>query len=166
MHVINDTHLNPTLSTVKVVRCQGFIEAVLSVGETQKRGVKEMSEQRTIESIQGTQSIEGSTRDEMLKSVRVGQTIKKTFNDRQTTVLKKSFEESADGWFIEVEVDATPSKWRSETALNRDDMVRYIEKGDFLTHPDFPDEPYKIEEKDVANRDDRYYFRILAISAT
>ncbi|WP_322845648.1 hypothetical protein [Pseudomonas sp. B33.4] len=124
-----------------------------------------MSRQRTIESIQGTQSIEGSTLDEMLKSVRVGQTIKKTFNDRQTTVLKKSFEESVSGWFIEIEVDATPSKWRSETALNQDDMARYIEKGDFLTHPDFPDEPFKVEEKDVANRDGRYYFRITSISA-
>ncbi|MFI8225469.1 hypothetical protein [Pseudomonas sp. NPDC085632] len=125
-----------------------------------------MSNQRTIEGIQGTQSLEGITRDEMLKSVRVGQTIKKLVNDRKTTILKKSFEESADGWFIEVEVDATPSKWRSETALNQNEMVRYIEKGDFLTHPDYPDEPYKIEEKDVANRDGRYYFRIWAISAT
>lgn len=165
MRDINDTHLNPTLSTVKVVRCQGFIEAVLSVGETQKRGVKEVSKQRTIEGIQGTLSLEGITRDEMLKSVRVGQTIKQTGDDSKTTILKKSFDESGGGWFIEVEVDATPPTWRSEKVLNRDEMVRYIEKGDFLTHPEYPDEPLKVEEKDVVTRDGRYYFRITSTSA-
>ncbi|CAI8727489.1 hypothetical protein EMIT0232MI5_120004 [Pseudomonas sp. IT-232MI5] len=134
-----------------------------------------MSKQRTIESIQGTQSLEGITRDEMLKSVRVGQTIKKTVNDRKATILKKSFDESGDGWFIEVEVeveveveaedDATPTTWRSEKVLNQGEMVRYIEKGDFLTHPGYPDEPFKVEEKDVVTQDGRYYFRIKSISA-
>jgi hypothetical protein len=119
-----------------------------------------MSRQRTIESIQGTQSIEGITRDEMLKSVRVGQTIRKTANERKITVLKKSFEESASGWLIEIEVDATPSKWRSEKALNHDELVRYIEKGDFLTHPDYPDEPFKVQDKDLVNQEKRYYFRL------
>lgn len=123
-----------------------------------------MSKQRTIEGIQGIQSLEGITRDEMLKSVRVGQTIKRTVSDRKATILKKSFDESGGGWFIEVEVkiegSATPTTWRSEKVLNQDELVRYIEKGDFLTHPDYPDEPFKVQDKDLVNQEKRYYFRL------
>jgi hypothetical protein len=36
MRDIHNTQLNTTLSTVKVVRCQGFIKAVLSVGDPPK----------------------------------------------------------------------------------------------------------------------------------
>jgi hypothetical protein len=169
MLAINKNHGKAVLSTVRVVRCQGFIEAVLSVGEPQKRGVKEMSKLRTIEGIQGTQSIEGITMDEMLQSVRVGQTIQKVFNNRKATILKKSFDQSGGGWFIELEVkiegDATLTTWRSEKVLNQDEMVRYIEKGDFLTHPDYPDEPFEVGKKDVVNLDGRYYFGISSISA-
>lgn len=122
-----------------------------------------MDSKSTIERIQGIQNIEGITRDEMLKSVRVGQKIGKSANGREITVLKKSFEESDSGWFIEIDVDATPSKWRSEKVVNQDEMLRYIENGDFLTHPEFP--THKVEAKDLVSRENRFYFRIWSISA-
>ncbi len=122
-----------------------------------------MDSKSTIERIQGIQNIEGITRDEMLKSVRVGQKIGKSANGREITVLKKSFEESDGGWFIEIDVDATPSKWRSEKVVNQDEMLRYIENGNFLTHPEFP--TYKVEAKDLVSRENRFYFRILSVSA-
>ncbi|MGU3347790.1 hypothetical protein [Pseudomonas sp. HMWF006] len=114
-----------------------------------------MSRERKIES---TASL---SRDEMLKAVRVGQKILDPLKGTETTVLTKSFEESAGGWFIEITVDADPTKpWRSATEVNREELTLWAEKGDLLTDPEFPDDPWTVKRKEVVKLENGYVFRL------
>jgi len=115
-----------------------------------------MSSERTI------QSTANLSWDEMLKAVRVGQKILDPLKGTPTTVLSKSFEESSTGgWFIEITVDADPTKpWRSATAVDPDGLTLWAEAGDLLTHPEFPNDPWTIEKKEVVKINDGYVFRL------